>query len=193
MDRTRPDEQRGGTLIEESVLDLGEHRARLARPGGYRPAACPRCGGTALHLHDYRERVLRAEVGASRVMVPRYRCAGCRATWRVLPGLLARCLWRSWAVVGQCLLHGPRSRPAVPRRTARRWASRLDAGVGAVRSALSTNRAAEMRAAVAELGPDATRRALVVVYAKMAILPPWQGMAVVAARLHKVTPGLRLL
>jgi len=59
--RLRPSSQKGGTIVAEDVTELATHEVRLSDPDGYRPAFCPGCRGTTLHIHDYRERVLLAD------------------------------------------------------------------------------------------------------------------------------------
>jgi hypothetical protein len=87
--------QKGGTLIDESVLDVAGHEALLRTPDGYRPGEC-KCGSKKLHVHDRRRRTLRGSRGADGagtvVTVMVFLCVSCRATWRVLPAFLARCL-----------------------------------------------------------------------------------------------------
>src|SRR5438105_1019359 len=61
LSRLRAPGQKGGTLIAEGVLDHETHVRRLRNPDGYRPISCPSCQATILHIHDYRERKLRAE------------------------------------------------------------------------------------------------------------------------------------
>jgi len=67
--RLRSSTQKGGTLIAEDVTDHAAHERRICDPDGYRPAFCPRCGERRLHVHDYRERVLRAEPGKPVAMI----------------------------------------------------------------------------------------------------------------------------
>jgi hypothetical protein len=97
--RLRPSSQKGGTIIAEDVTDLGTHERRLCDPDGYRPVFCPSCLETRLHVHDYRERVLRAEPGRPVIDIVRHECVSCEAIWQVLPIFLARNLWRTWSVV----------------------------------------------------------------------------------------------
>jgi len=54
--RLRPSSQKGGTIVAEDVTELATHEVRLSDPDGYRPAFCPGCRGTTLHIHDYREK-----------------------------------------------------------------------------------------------------------------------------------------
>jgi hypothetical protein len=55
--------QKGGTLIDESVMDLAEHETRMRDPASYRPKEC-RCGGRTLHVHGRRERRMRGSATA---------------------------------------------------------------------------------------------------------------------------------
>ena len=50
---SRASRYKGGTLIAEGVWSVDEHERRLCSPDGYRPAACARCHGGRLHVHDY--------------------------------------------------------------------------------------------------------------------------------------------
>ena len=85
--RLRPSSQKGGTIIAEDVTDRATHDRHICDPDGYRPAFCPNCGETTLHVHDYRERILRAEPGAPVARVVRHACVGCDAIWQILPAL----------------------------------------------------------------------------------------------------------
>jgi hypothetical protein len=133
--RLRPSSQKGGTIMAEDVTDLATHDRGLCDPDGYRPAFCPNCGERTLHVHDYRERVLRAEPGDPVARVVRHECLGCDAIWQTLPAFIARHLWRTWRVV-QHALRGARRTPVeerwprVPERTRRRWCARWLQGWG---------------------------------------------------------------
>jgi hypothetical protein len=129
--RLRPSTQKGGTIIAEDVTDLVTHEQRLCDPDGYRPGFCPSCLGKTLHLHDYRERVLRAQPGRPVTLIVRHECVSCEAIWQILPVFLARYLWRSWSVVERVVRGGAGSAeaeerrwPPVPARTQRRWRAR---------------------------------------------------------------------
>jgi hypothetical protein len=101
-------------------------------PDGYRPKVCPKCGGTVLHVHDYRTRCLCAEPGKPVTKVVRHECVVCEAIWEILAAFIARHLWRTWRVVEHTLMGSTplpaeaeaRRWPVVPERTCRRWCAR---------------------------------------------------------------------
>ena len=179
--------RKGGTLIDERVRELSVHETMMKDPASYRPAEC-RCGCTRLHLHDRRER---RALGAGRttvVSVVIFLCAKCFATWRVLPAFLARCLWRSWEVVEGALL-GERS--PVPARTAQRWQARLAQTARAATQALAASGAPMLREVAQRVGLEASRGALVKAYAEATASS--SQLAPLAALLHRLSPGLRLM
>ncbi len=141
--RAYPSSQKGGTLIAFGVDDLELHEQMLRSCDGYRPLACPSCGHAQLHVHDYRERVLRGHMGKPVTRVARYRCTqkGCEGRWQVLPELLARHLHRLWPDVEGALLSPPHqpTRPTIPARTVRRWRARLASGATELLSVLSSS------------------------------------------------------
>ena len=180
--------QKGGTLINETVVDLAAHETMMKDPGSYRPAEC-RCGCTRLHLHDRRERKARGS-GRAVVTVVIFLCAKCFATWRVLPAFLARCLWRTWEVVEAALLED--ERPAVvPARTVQRWHARLTQAALAATQALATSGDPTLREVAQRVGLAASRVALVEMYA--AAVETSSLLAPLAALLHRLSPGLRLM
>ena len=108
--------RKGGTFIDERVLELSVHETMMKNPASYRPAEC-RCGCRRLHLHDRKERKPRGAGGAV-VTVVIFLCAECSASWRVLPAFLARCLWSTWKVIEATLFEDEESREvAVPVRS----------------------------------------------------------------------------
>ena len=129
--RLRSSTQKGGTLIAEDVTDHATHERRICDPDGYRPPFCPRCG-KRLHVHDYRERVLRAELRKPVALIVRLICVSCEAIWQILPLFIARHLWRTWNVERNALRPDhqasspsePQHWPKVPQRTVRRWRAR---------------------------------------------------------------------
>jgi hypothetical protein len=158
-------------------------------PGSYRPAEC-RCGGDRLHLHGRRDRKVRGGAGVAVVSVVIFLCAKCFATWRVLPAFLARCLWRTWEVVEAALFEGERQLP-VPARTVQRWSSRLAQAALAATQALAVSGDPTLRALAQRLGLQASREALVEEYATA--IGSSLLLAPVAALLHRLSPGLRLM
>lgn len=201
--RTRP-APKGGTRIAEDVADLATHERRL-RTGGYRPAACERCG-SAMHIHDERPRLLVGHPAKS-TQVARFRCANreaCGAVVQVNPAFLARCLWRSWETVEAAMEPAaPRpeasaaAAPVVPERTRQRWRARLSSSAAALLAALAPARESlSWVGRVIEIVGLGGRRAEVVsVYRTHATPLPSRGLsyAALAAVLHRLAPGLRLM
>ena len=176
--------RKGGTLIVEEVGDREAHEQRRCDPDGYRPAACPACGQPKLHVHDYPERKRLV------ITLVRYLCPGCGATWRMLPLFAARMLWRSWPTVETATI-GPASPAAVrvPERTVRRWRARLRTAASSLCELLG--KAGETALDIVEA--TATRLRLVVAYAKAATVPAGQQLSRLAATIHRLVPGVRLM
>lgn len=179
--------RRGGTIIDERVQELSVHETMMKNPASYRPAEC-RCGCRRLHLHDRRERRPRgSRTGVVTVVI--FLCAKCLATWRVLPAFLARCLWRTWEVVEAASSDG--GCPQVPVRTVQRWQARLAQAARPATQALATSGDSTLRAVAQSVGLEASRSALVKAYteatASASLLAP------LAALLHRLSPGLRLM
>ena len=175
---------KGGTVIAESVDDRGEHERRLADPDTYRPPACRGCG-RKLHAHGTRER---KPVGETPVEIRRYRCPGCGGVVQVLPGFLARHLWRSWKTVEEATAT-PREVPSVvPARTRRRWQKRLRSPARPVLHVLSALRRPALSAIVERVGLDGTREEL------LRAFPSRTGvLAMLTILLNLVLPGLRMM
>jgi len=183
---------KGGSLIAEDVRDLASHEQRLETPAVYRPAGCPRCQAK-LHLHDLRVRLLLGQAERCTEVV-RFRCADrarCGATWQVLPAFLARCLWRSWAVVASALER--REDPRVASRTRRRWRRRLESDARALVAALSLASGALARAVIAATARDARRIELVGHYRTVSGCAAGAALAELAGGVHRVVPGIRLM
>lgn len=186
--------QKGGTIIDESVVDLAAHDARMRDPASYRPEEC-RCGGRTLHVHGRRDRCMLgsavADGGLGAVTVMVFICTSCVATWRVLPAFLARHLWRAWEVVEGVVTGRRRAdAPPVPRRTQSRWRARLAQTARVPRQVLATSGSAALRELVGAMGLDADREALATEYARRlgtSLLAP------LAALLHRFSPGVRLV
>jgi len=188
LERRYRSSQKGGTLIAEDVLDLAAHERRICDPDGYRPARCERCGHSVLHVHDYRERVLRGEPDRPVTRIVRHRCAhrDCHAIWQVIPLLLARHLWRTWSTVRAAVI-GPRSpgRPAVPARTKRRWRQRLSASARQLVVALASSGRRALVQLAQRVGLGGARADLVTAVGT--------DIAALAALIHRLVPGVRLM
>lgn len=180
-------------MIVERIMSVEDHEKALAT-GGYRPAGgCPKCSGV-LHIHDYRTRVLLGDpVGI--VTVVRFYCARCDATWLMLPALVPRGLWRSWSTVeAQTSQTGAATKSAeVSPRTRQRWWARLSAMATLLVVALATAETPATTRVAGAVGIDGTRRALVAEYSKEASAPEGQRLAGLAALIHRLTPGVRLM
>jgi len=181
--------RKGGTIIDERVHELSVHETMMKDPASYRPAEC-RCGCTRLHLHDRRERRLLG-AGSAVVMVVIFLCAKCFATWRVLPAFVARCLWRRWEVVEDALFSERERERAVPARTTQRWRASLAQAARVATQALAASGDSTLRAVAQQAGLDASRGALVKAYAK--VTGSSSLLAPLAALLHRLSPGLRLM
>jgi len=196
---SRVSRYKGGTLIAEDVLDLATHGRRIVDPDGYRPAECPRCGGQVLHVHDYPRRKPRGEPGLPpEITIVRHICAdpACEATWRILPAFLARHLWRVWGTVERTVSATPPTEPSpapIPARTKRRWRGRLASSAKQLVVLLATSGGALLEAIAKRMGLESTRLTLVGVHAQTAATPPGQRLAALAALVHRLERGIRLM
>lgn len=126
------------------------------------------------------------------VDIRRYRCRRCHAVVQVLPGFVARNLWRTWRTV-EAIVVPPEQRPpvVVPERTRRRWRARASQPARVVLHALSSLRTTVLTGLVAALGLDATRRALLAAFRPLA--GATGACAALSVLLDKVFPGLRMI
>ena len=199
--RLRPSSQKGGTIIAEDVTDRAAHDRRICNPDGYRPAFCPNCRGRTLHVHDYRERVLRAEPEEPFARVVRHECVGCDAIWQILPAFIARHLWRTWRVVEHTLSGaGPppamlttRRWPRVPDRTQRRWRRRWLRPARFLAQILATCGEGAWAALAGVLAAEATCADLVAAYDGARATLAGQLFAAVAALVYRLQPKVRLV
>jgi hypothetical protein len=149
-----------------------------------RPKQCG-CGSWRLHVHDRKPRVLAGNGDKpSHVDVLIFRCAACKAVWRVLPRFLARCLWRAWWTVAG-VIRGERS--LVPKRTRQRWASRLRERASVLVAVLGASGRAEIIESVETLGRTATR------YNLLAALGGVARLGEIAGLVHDLQPGVRVM
>jgi len=199
--RLRPSSQKGGTIIAEDVTDRATHDRRICDPDGYRPAFCPNCRETTLHVHDYRERILRAEPEQPIARVVRHACVGCTAIWQTLPAFIARHLWRTWRVVEHTLtgaappaatLETRRWLP-VPERTRRRWRARWLRPAQFLVQVLASCGEAAWAALAGALAREATCADLVAAYAGAKVMAAGQLVAAVAGLVYRLQPKVRLM
>lgn len=195
--RPRVASYKGGTLIDETVEDLAEHLRRMFDVDAYRPARCPHCGHVHLHMHDRIERRPRGEPGLPVVVVARFICAKCEATWRILPAFLARHLWRVWPTVERVVLPAdtpkPPSAPEIPERTGRRWRARFASAARVVVTLLGASNKEALEAVARDLGLDATRSALVATHTRHIGARPSARLAPLAAVTHMLERGIRFM
>jgi len=173
-------DQKGGTLIAD-VHDLEEHEERLAAPDAYRPEKCPTCGCTTLHAHDFRTRKFGA---ADEIQFRRYRCQGCLAAWMVLAAFVARWLHQRWDRVQRAVAG---TDGTVPRRTVLRWLERLRS------AALVLVQVLGEAAPELQLETSWSRGELVDHLADVGRVDAGRKLAALAAWIHRLSPGLRLM
>jgi len=194
--------QKGGTMVRSDVKSLEEHE-RCLDEDGYCPDACgaPGCSG---RLQRHQERIRQCRVGVAAalsvllVVIMIFRCAKCGATWRVLPGFLARCLHREWWVVERVAATAdvprergePRPQELAPARTRRRWAARLAQAALVPVQVLATSGDVNLRGLAQALGLQAERGEMVERYS--AAFGATSAFASLAELLHRLTPGIRL-
>jgi hypothetical protein len=202
LTQSRASRYKGGTLIAEDVRDLSTHRRRLADPDGYRLAWCPRCGGSVLHRHDYpRRKPIDAPGMPPEIRILRHICAApeCRATWRILPAFLPRHLWRVWGTIERTVSEdepqavAPVASRRIPEQTAQRWRARLASIASQLVVLLASSGGVLLEAIAKGVGLVATRAALVAVHSQMAEAPPGRRLADLAAVVHRLERGLRLM
>ncbi len=183
---------KGGTVIAEDVLDIDTHRRLLRHPDNYRlyVSPCPRCGGSRMQTHCFRQRRLRpGDPGQPVVCVTirLYRCGSpsCRAVFTVLPAFIARPRWRSWDTV-ENVVNGTETAPA---RTRRRWLSRLKSNACELFQTFTSM----VRGRVTELlcRAQPTSRLRFVEVVEQVVGSP--RLALTAAWLHRLRPGVRLM
>jgi Domain of unknown function (DUF6431) len=197
LTRSRASRYKGGTQIAEDVRDLETHQQRLAAPGGYRLPWCPCCEGSVLHVHDYPRRKPIGEPGMPpEITIVRYICAACRATWRILPAFLARHLWRVWRAVERTVSEQgpPAAAPVrIPEQTERRWRSRVASIARQLVVLLAASGGELLEAVAKDVGHEAARSKLIDVHALRMETPPGRRLADLAALVHRLERGLRLM
>lgn len=197
LDTSRKSRYRGGTLVAEDVRDLGEHLRRLAHPDRYRPAWCPRCSHDRLHVHSRPERRPLGELSLpSSMRVLQFRCANetCGATWRILPLFLARHLWHAWKAIERVALAAPSApAPSTAVRTRDRWRARLASSARVMVTMLAATLGVVLEEVAKRVGLLGTRAELVHAYAAVAAPCPGERLSSLAAVVHRVERGIRLM
>ncbi len=126
-----------------------------------------------------------------------FRCSNseCEAVWRVLPALLARHLWRRWQVVEPATMPGASAAASspVPKRTRRRWKQRLRTAARPLLMALASCADAVIQRLAGSVADAASRLELVVAYAQEADCSDGLRLASLAALIHQIAPGIRVM
>ncbi len=181
---------KGGTIIAVDVLGLAEHRKRLLDPDSYRPEECRNCGWHKNHAHCFRERILRqADRSRSPVIVPirLFSCPSCGAIFTILPAFIARHLWRAWKTVESVASGKERA----PKTTMARWFSRLESDASQLVQVFTANLQGAVSEALVRSRPSI--RALFVDVIKPFLQARFSVFAPIAAWIHRLTPGVRLM
>ena len=184
-----PSSVKGGTVIAADVHDREEHARRLVDPETYRLTPCRVCG-RRMHGHGTRPR---QPCGETPIDLRRYRCPSCGGVVQVLPGFLARNLWRTWATVEAICVIAPVRRlwVTVAVRTQRRWRARLLRAALMLLLVLGALRLSTLTEMVARIGLDATRGALLTAFLPLAgVLGACASLAIL---LNRSRPGLRVM
>jgi hypothetical protein len=189
--------QKGGTLIAPGV-DKPTHDRMICDPDGYRPEACPRCGNTLLHMHDFRYRNLKEGKETKEECTRRYECMFCNAIWHILPGFIARWLHRSWDVVQSTMMaagviaaSGEEREIDTPKTTVRRWKDRLLFCATILMRAFQAL-GVDLSKVLSRIGIDATRARFVDAMAQVGV-SACRKLEEMAEWIHRLIPGWRLM
>jgi hypothetical protein len=87
----------------------------------------------------------------------------------------------------------PPSQPRVPKRTVQRWQSRLRSSALALAQLFAATGDALFARIMSALDHQATREELVHAYANQAQWPPGVQLLALAALIHRLMPGIRLM
>jgi hypothetical protein len=176
------------------VLDLEEHRKRLADPDDYRAVVgpCRSCGSERLHAHCFRERKLRPaspEDPPERVDVRLFRCAtkSCGAVFTVLPAFVARHLWRAWETVENVVRRNLKAPPV----TAARWLARLESDASELADTFMSSGGPTVDERLSGSRPETRETFLEALKPLLRRLT--STFALTAAWIHRLEPGLRLM
>ena len=132
------------------------------------------------------------------VVVLQFRCAldGCGATWRILPAFLARHLWHAWKVVEQVVRPAPpmtTTGPRVAATTRGRWLARLSSSARVLVAVLAISAGVVLERVAQRVGLMGTRSELVCVYVSMTVPPASERLSSLAALVHRLERGIRLM
>lgn len=132
------------------------------------------------------------------VVVLQFRCAldGCGATWRILPAFLARHLWHAWKVVEQVVRPAPAASVAGPRvaaRTRGRWLARLSSSARVLVAVLAITAGVVLEEIAQRVGLVGTRGDLIRAYVAMTAPPASEQLSSLAALVHRLERGIRLM
>jgi hypothetical protein len=192
---------KGGTVIAEDVWDSKTHAHALLDPDNYRRyiGPCRACGYEKVHALCFRTRTLRpADPSAQRVVedVRLFRCPqeGCGAVYTVLPAFVARHLWRAWQTVEKVC----DGREPAPSRTTERWLGRLGSAARQLvqrfkASVLQTLNRIVSQDWVTTLSEDLTRWGFIALLQGAGAVAAPRAFAQVAAWVHRVEAGVRLM
>ena len=192
-------EVKGGTVIAEDVLDREVHRQKLLDPDDYRSyiGPCSHCGHGKVHALCFRCRTLRpaeSDRGVEEVDIRLYECPAdkCGAVFTVLPAFVARHLWRDWQTV-EDVCEGKRKAPP---RTTQRWYGRLISSAKQLVQLFKATVVQTLKGSldwVKVLSENLTRGGFInTLWWSKAITPP-NVFAQIAAWIHRVEPGVRLM
>jgi hypothetical protein len=187
---------KGGTVIAEDVLDLDTHKEKLADPDEYRECIPPeRHCGAKVHALCFRERLLRsAEVDEPPQIttVRMYRCPrrSCGAVFTVLPAFIARHLWRQWRTVEEVT----EGRRGAPKLTQHRWLGRLKSSASQlVQLVLAKASSLVPSECLHALTKVTTRWSFLEAVRSAALREHQHSLAAIAAWIHRLEPGIRLM
>ena len=134
------------------------------------------------------------------VVVLQFRCAldGCGATWRILPAFLARHLWHAWKVVEQVVRPVPTTpavtaRSSLAARTRGRWLARWSSAARVLVAVLAVSAGVVLEKIAQRVGLQGTRGELVCVYVAMTAPPASEHLSSLAALVHRLERGIRLM
>jgi hypothetical protein len=103
-------------------------------------------------------------------------------------------LWRAWSTVERATIEDtPAASRDVPERTRARWWSRLWSSARLLVQLFATETGSALEALAQRLGLDPTRHDLVLAYAAHTGAAPGTCLGNVAAIIHRLARGLRLM